>query len=162
MMRQCAATIATMLLAILLGVTLGCGASESVASPEQLVSTTPLASPTTAPPLPAPTAPIPESTAAAVASTKAAPEPVDDPMADDTFKLGESIFIDSAYKKGGVGCSTCHGPEGRGNIGPNIRGKTPGDIAFALESVDAMEFLNLSQKKVEAVSEYLKWLATQP
>ena len=149
--------IVALLLAILLGSTLGCGASNSVATEDPLVSPTALPSPAPAPPLPTP-----EPTAVPVTSTNPAPEPAGDPMADDTFKLGESIFIDSAYKKGGIGCSTCHGPEARGDIGPNIRGKTPGDIASALESIDAMEFLNLSQKKVEAVSEYLKWLATQP
>ena len=89
---------------------------------------------------------------------------ISDPENTDTdeeqFLLGERIFKTDAGD--GIGCQYCHGPEGRGNIGPNIRGKFPGDIRFALESVGAMEFLRLGQKKVEAVSVYLRWLATQP
>ncbi len=160
MRRRDTTTIATLLLAILLGAILGCGAGNSEANTEPPVSPTALPGPAPVPPTPLPPAPTPEPIA--VSTTNLDPEPTGDPMADDSFKLGESIFIDSAYKKGGIGCSTCHGREGRGDIGPNIRGKTPGDIAFALDSVDAMEFLNLSQKKTEAVSEYLKWLTTQP
>ena len=81
-------------------------------------------------------------------------------ISEDPFLLGERIFKEEAAE--GVGCSYCHGGDGRGNIGPNIRGKSAGDIRFALESLDAMSFIHLNQEEVEAVSEYLKWLATQP
>tara|TARA_Y100000310_G_scaffold315778_1_gene366713 strand:- start:548 stop:685 length:138 start_codon:yes stop_codon:yes gene_type:complete len=41
------------------------------------------------------------------------------------------------------------------------RGKTPDEIRGALGRVDAMGFLSMSQEKIEAVSVYLRWLATQ-
>ena len=82
-------------------------------------------------------------------------------MEETPFELGERVFKNAATKDG-VGCSTCHGPDGKGNIGPNIRGKTPDDIRLALGRVDAMDFINLSREKIEAVSLYLQWLATQP
>ncbi len=82
-------------------------------------------------------------------------------MEETPFELGERIFKNAATKDG-IGCSYCHGPDGKGNIGPSILGKTPGDIRFALDSIDAMDFINLNQEKVEAVSTYLQWLATQP
>lgn len=81
-------------------------------------------------------------------------------VGDDLFELGKTIFLEDAAE--GVGCQICHGPEARGNIGPNIRGKNPGDIEFALDVVDAMFFIHLNQKEIEAVSTYLKWLAEQP
>ncbi|MFQ5872876.1 MAG: c-type cytochrome [Dehalococcoidia bacterium] len=81
-------------------------------------------------------------------------------MGEDPFILGERIFKEAAAE--GVGCSYCHGADGRGNIGPNIRGKMPGDIHFALESVDSMSFIHLNQEEIEAISTYLRWLATQP
>lgn len=84
----------------------------------------------------------------------------DTPATEDSFELGKRIFESEAGE--GVGCSYCHGDDGLGNIGPNIRGKTPGDVRFALESIDAMSFINLNETEIVAVSEYLQWLATQP
>ena len=83
-----------------------------------------------------------------------------DEMGEDLFQLGERIFEKEAGE--GVGCLFCHGAGGKGNIGPNIRGKSPDDIRDALERVDAMSFIRLNQREVEAVAAYLKWLATQP
>ena len=124
----------------------------------------------------APEDPAPSSTPAATlaaATSTPAPTPTlqtsgakmamvggDDEMGADLFQLGERIFQKDAGE--GVGCSFCHGADAKGSIGPNIRGKTPDDIRGALARVDAMSFLRLNQKKIEAVSEYLKWLATQP
>ncbi len=83
-----------------------------------------------------------------------------DPMGEDPFELGERIFLEEAAE--GVGCSYCHGLDGRGDIGPYIRGKTVGEIGMALDTFDAMSFIHLNDEKIAAVSEYLKWLATQP
>lgn len=129
------------------------------------------AEPTPTPPLTATANAIPTATATPTPTTTPTATPVNagapkvgDPDGTDAdeeqFLLGERIFKTEAGD--GIGCQYCHGPEGWGNIGPNIRGKFPGDIRFALENVDAMEFLRLSQTKVEAVSVYLQWLATQP
>lgn len=79
---------------------------------------------------------------------------------EELFLLGEQNYLVDATD--GVSCSICHGPKGFGDIGPNIRGKTAGDIQFALETNDAMEFLRLSDKDIIATAVYLKWLATQP
>lgn len=81
-------------------------------------------------------------------------------MREDPFLLGERIFKNEAAE--GVGCSYCHDADGKGNIGPNIRSKSPGEIGFALKNVDVMSFIHLNEEEVEAVSEYLKWLATEP
>ena len=125
--------------------------------PTQIPALIPISAPvpTAVPtPMPAPTAPSASLTSARVTNVDS------DEMELDLFELGEHIYLEDASE--GVGCAYCHGKDGRGNIGPNIRGKMPGDILFALESVDAMEFLRMNQKKIEAVSEYLKWLTTQP
>ena len=103
---------------------------------------------------PAPTAP-PQTSSAKMATAGSGGE-----MGEDLFQLGERIFEKEAGE--GVGCSTCHGADAKGSIGPNIRGKTPDDIRGALARVDALSFLRLNQQKIDAVSEYLKWLATQP
>ncbi len=108
-------------------------------------------------PTPTPTAEPPQ--AAASGPVRANPGSGDG-MEEVPFILGERIFKEAAAE--GVGCQYCHGPDGRGNVGPNIRGKRPGDIGFALDTVDAMQFIHLNQEKVEAVSVYLQWLATQP
>ena len=85
-----------------------------------------------------------------------------DPMGDDLLELGKKIFDTGSDKADQIGCQYCHAPDGKGNIGPNIRGKLVGDIAFALDNVESMLFLRLNNSEIEAVSEYLKWLATQP
>lgn len=76
--------------------------------------------------------------------------------------LGEKIFTTGTDKRDQIGCQYCHAPDGKGNIGPNIRGKMVGDVAFALDNVEAMLFLRLNDSEVEAIAEYLQWLATQP
>lgn len=106
-------------------------------------------------PEPTPT-PIPTLTPT---STPVSSGNLDSGSADDQFALGEKIFKEAAAE--GVGCQYCHGSEGYGDIGPNIRGKSPGDIRFALDSIDAMSFIHLNEEKVEAVATYLQWLATQ-
>ena len=111
----------------------------------------------------------PTPTATATASTPAVKPPPrtatveSDPMGEDPFLLGERIFLTEAGE--GIGCSTCHGLDGRGTVAagsPPIRGKFPWEIQLALDNNPVMDFLSLSPDEVEAVSEYLQWLATQP
>lgn len=86
-----------------------------------------------------------------------------DPMGEDPFKLGERIFLTEAGE--GIGCSFCHGLDGRGSaaIGsPPIRGKFAWEIQMALDNNPVMDFLSLNPEEVAAVSTYLEWLATQP
>ncbi|MDA1348282.1 MAG: hypothetical protein O3A47_05370 [Chloroflexi bacterium] len=153
MMRYVAGPAAMLLMMVLLA---ACGSEgEAVA-----VATVPAATPTVET-----TAPTPVPTVAQVVPTETPSSEVVEDAGDaggegDSFALGERIFKTEAGD--GIGCSYCHGEEGKGNIGPNIRGKSPGDIEFALESVEAMEFINLNETKINAVSEYLQWLATQP
>lgn len=86
-----------------------------------------------------------------------------DPMGEDPFKLGERIFLTEAGE--GIGCSACHGLDGRGSVSagsPPIRGKFAWEIQMALDNNPVMEFLSLNPEQVAAVSTYLEWLATQP
>lgn len=104
--------------------------------------------------------PAPASLAVAVSNSQNAPTSSNVDMGVDPFELGERIFEEEAGE--GVGCSYCHGVDGRGDIGPLIRGKMAGDVRFALDSIDAMSFIHLNQEEVEAVAVYLKWLDSQP
>jgi len=92
----------------------------------------------------------------AAAAPSAAPLPAP-PAAGtgDPVAQGEQIFQKTA---GGVGCASCHGPEARGLIGPNIRGKTASQISSALGHVDAMLFIKLTSEQIEAVAAYLATL----
>lgn len=86
-----------------------------------------------------------------------------DPIGEDPFKLGERIFLTEAGE--GIGCSACHGLDGRGSVAagtPPIRGKLAWEIQMALDNNLVMDFLSLNPEKVEAVATYLQWLATQP
>lgn len=92
-----------------------------------------------------------------ILNAKAAPEApkVAAPPAagvSDLVAKGEQIFQKTA---GGVGCASCHGIEATGMVGPNIRSRTAGQIASALQSVGAMSFMKLSAEEVEAVAAYL-------
>ena len=153
--RRCGgAALAVLLLVAVVGAACGGGNTRAASSdaPPTTVVTEPTVAPASA--TPAPTA----TSVAGPLPTPAAQDP--DSGSDEVFLLGERIFMTEAGD--GVGCSFCHGPTGLGLIGPNIRGKQPADIKLALDSLPPMEFLRLSQKKIEAVSVYLQWLATQP
>lgn len=133
-------------------------APEATRAPTQpsVALKAPTPSPTVAAALKAPT-----SSPIALATPKPSPASAGGTDAEKAqFELGKKIFLVDATD--GVACQVCHGPTALGKIGPNIRGKRAGDIKFALETVDAMSFLRLNQKQVEAVAAYLKWLATQP
>ncbi len=75
------------------------------------------------------------------------------------ISTGEVIFQETA---GGIGCQFCHGRDARGDIGPNIRGKTAEAIEVQFEINAQMSFIDLTDKEIEAVGAYLQWLATQP
>lgn len=76
----------------------------------------------------------------------------------DLLKKGEVVF----FSAGGQGCSSCHGADGKGDVGPNIRSKSRTDVANCLATVDQMAFLHLSDEEIDAVSAFLAWLKTQP
>lgn len=104
-------------------------------------------------------APIGAGSAAAtpMPTATAATDGADDALAAQ-LELGERIFLTDAAE--GVGCQFCHGPTALGDIGigPNIQGKLPADIAFALETYDLMFFIHLLPRQIEAVSAYLQTL----
>ena len=154
MRRRCALGFVVLIMGLAAVLLTACGGTTEA-------ETAPTAEPTVA----VVASPTPEATVAPTAEPTVAlptslPQSSEDETDEELFALGERIFKEEAAE--GLGCQLCHGADGWGDIGPNIRGKTPGDIQFALESIDAMSFLNLGQKKVEAVSLYLQWLATQP
>jgi mono/diheme cytochrome c family protein len=153
MAKRSALAVLVILALVAVALTACGGASEAAEAP--LASPTPAATLPAANPTPSPTATTQVSAAPPAAVSAQAPD-----TGDDLFSLGERIFESEAGE--GVGCSACHGADGKGQIGPDIRGKTPDDIRGALGWVDAMGFLRLGKGKIEAVSAYLQWLATQP
>lgn len=83
------------------------------------------------------------------------PTPVKlDPIAE----AGKLIFEQTA---GGVGCASCHGEAGEGNIGPNIRGKDSIAILKQLEINPQMEFIHLTEEEIVQVATYLRYLHDQ-
>ncbi len=72
---------------------------------------------------------------------------------------GKLIYDKTA---GGVGCQYCHGKDGRGKLGPNIRGKSTEAITTALGTVQQMQIVQLSSQEIQAVAAYLQYLASQP
>lgn len=113
----------------------------------------------TAPQAPAAPAPVSQAVPSAPAGNPAAPaaEPATDEKA--ILAKGEEIFQKAA---GGIGCQYCHGKDGKGLIGPNIRGASAGKIQGALQMVEAMEIVRLDKDEIEAVAAYLKYLESQP
>ncbi len=90
--------------------------------------------------------------------TSAAPATPNTPKAGDLLSRGEELY---QRKAGGVGCAGCHGVDAYGSIGPNIRGSSAQEIADALKTVAAMNFLKMTDDEVAAVSAYLKYLESQ-
>ena len=133
-----------------------CSSAATVTSESSADST-----PTETPPSTATAAASPASPSAVTPTPGTAVD--SDPMGEDLFVLGERIFLTDAAP--GVGCSACHGLDGRGSVSsgaPTIRGKFAWEIQLALDNNPVMEFLSLTPEEVEAVSEYLQWLETQP
>lgn len=156
-------------------VTSACGSGNDVTSANNSTETTPATiTPTSTPPRLAfltPGAPsqtkVPTVAPTSLPTTGTGPssgatDPMGNPIEDDILVLGEKIFTVGSDKRDQIGCQYCHAPDGRGNIGPNIRGKMVGDVAFALDNVEAMFFLRLNDSEIEAIAEYLQWLSTQP
>ena len=81
---------------------------------------------------------------------------------DDDLTAGERIFRETA---GGVGCSYCHGLEGRGDglpgiEAPNIVGAQMSAIRASLAGgVPAMSFIELNERELAAVAAYMRQLA---
>ncbi|MEE9285111.1 MAG: hypothetical protein V3V35_05200 [Dehalococcoidia bacterium] len=57
-----------------------------------------------------------------------------------------------------MGCQFCHGADAKGQIGPNIVGRRAGEIAGAMDRVEAMGFIFLERHEIEAVAAYLDYL----
>lgn len=70
--------------------------------------------------------------------------------------LGREVYEVTA---GGIGCAFCHGSDGKGTpYGPNIRGRSRGDIANALNWAGEMTNIDLSERELDAVTLYLSRL----
>lgn len=105
-------------------------------------------------------APVSSGPAAVAPTQSAAPaaQPANQ-SASDLLAQGKLVFEKTA---GGVGCAYCHGMDGKGLIGPNIRGKTVENIRFQLANNPQMTFITLRDDEVQAAEAYLKYLLTQP
>ena len=56
-------------------------------------------------------------------------------------------------------CTTCHGSDAKGEVGPNIVNASVSRIDFAIETVDLMHYLNkLTQEERTLISAYLQTL----
>lgn len=74
---------------------------------------------------------------------------------DPVAEAGKQIFERTA---GGVGCASCHGASGEGDVGPNIRGKDEVAIMKQLKVNDQMAFIDLTKEEVDQVAAYLRYL----
>ncbi len=78
---------------------------------------------------------------------------------DEVLAAGKLLFEETA---GHVGCASCHGMDGSGDIGPDIRGKDDLDITGALQAVTEMNFLlatiHHTSAEVKAIGAYLQTL----
>lgn len=69
----------------------------------------------------------------------------------DGEPLGTALFLRR--------CAGCHGDTGSGKAGPDVRGRTAGQIRYCIESVTYMSWLSiLSDKDLQAISDYLAGL----
>lgn len=108
---------------------------------------------------PAVVAPSPSPLPTLVAAPSPSSTPTQGTGRSDPLKEGEDIFLRTA---GGVGCQYCHGEDGRGSVGPSIRGKSAEAIRQALGTVLQMSIIELTDEEIEAVAAYLKYLESQP
>ena len=147
--RLAIALAAVLAVATLLG---ACSTSSDTTVP--IPAPTPAPTPAPAPPLDEP-APIPEPSTPAPSNGAAG----DTNDREQLISLGKTLYNGSA---GGVGCAMCHAADARGDIGPNLLGRSLGDIQFALENNDQMSFISVTPEEVEAIAAYLQQLNTQP
>ena len=145
---------------VLLTTACGGGQPPATTNPSPV---SPTAAPTTAllpvAPSPAPTVVVAPTTVVPTMVAQTPDAGVGD-IEETQLALGERIYKTDAAR--GVGCQLCHGPDARGDIGPDIRGKQPGAVGLALSTVPDMAFIRLDERQIEAVSAYLQWLGTQP
>jgi mono/diheme cytochrome c family protein len=74
----------------------------------------------------------------------------------DIVALGERLYQKEA---GGIGCQYCHGQDARGDVGPNIRGKSLAAILQAVGTIPNMQMMaNLTDEEFEAIAAYLETL----
>ncbi len=133
-----------------------CGGGSKPDSP--LPTSIPATIPATVPATETPTLPpIATETPAATVPPGATitPEPTVAPNPEEQIAQGEIIFTVSA---GGIGCQACHGVGAVGLVGPDIRGRIASQVSGALEGVDAMQFIILTEAEIEAVAAYLQTL----
>lgn len=77
---------------------------------------------------------------------------------DLSAAAGKVIFEKTA---GGIGCQTCHGSDGSGDIGPDIRGQNAVAIVRQLQENEEMMFIELTADEISQVSDYLNYLHEQ-
>ncbi len=84
-------------------------------------------------------------------------EEMDLPFDEELIADGRILFERTA---GQVGCAACHNAFGTGDsgVGPYVRGVSQENILNALEGIEEMEFFDLSNEEVSAITEYLRWL----
>ncbi len=76
----------------------------------------------------------------------------------DLLKNGEQLYQKTA---GNVGCAGCHGADAKGGLGPDVRGKSASEIKSALENVNAMKFIKLSDDEINSLAAYLQSLGSK-
>ncbi|MBI1744222.1 cupredoxin domain-containing protein [Candidatus Acetothermia bacterium] len=78
---------------------------------------------------------------------------------NELINKGRIIFEETA---GGVGCAACHGHFGMGDLGiaPNNRGADETRVRNALDSVEPMAFLKLTDDEIKEVAAFLVYLGT--
>lgn len=81
---------------------------------------------------------------------------------EDNTELIEAgrMLAELSDAAGGHGCINCHGTFGVGDlmIAPPYRGLTAEDVRNALENVEQMDFLEVSEDEIIALGAYLEWL----
>lgn len=135
-----------------------CGANAAGTPPDHVQAQTPVVA-TLPPAAAAPQTPGPSTTPPASGSTAA---PASSPSAGSALlAFGKKVYETA----GEVGCSDCHGPEGKGgrtklgDTAPDIRGATEVKLRNALGGgAAAMSYIKLDESEIEAVVEYLRYL----
>lgn len=142
--RQHVKFVGGLLLLAILAVLSGCGRGKAApATPDN----TPARQPSAA-----------VGTSQSASPAPAPARPASPPPADDLLAEGEAVFMQRAA---GIGCQACHGVDARGNTtvgGPDIRGRAETEVRGALENVEMMRIIKLSDKEIEAVVAYLQYL----
>ncbi len=78
---------------------------------------------------------------------------------EELLAIGKKLFEETA---GIMVCADCHGMDGSGDVGPDIRGYTEDDVFAAMQSVEEMNFLrqnfHIGHENIKAVGAYLEHL----